>query len=103
MSGAIKAGTRLRSATCEAQVVVVRGPSSDAAIECGGVPMRALDDESNLVPMVGEPGEGTLLGKRYVDEELGLELLCTKPGAGSLSIDGRPLTIKGAKPLPSSD
>jgi hypothetical protein len=98
-----KAGSRLRSATCDTQVVIVRAPSAAATIECGGVAMRALDDEAALVPMAGEAGEGTKVGKRYVDEELGLELLCTKAGAGSLSLDGRALTLKGAKPLPSSD
>ena len=99
----IKAGARLRSTTCETQVVVVRAPSSPAVIECGGAPMVALDDDSPLAAMTGEPGEGTKLGKRYVDEELGLELLCSKAGDGSLSVDSRPLTLKGAKPLPSSD
>ena len=46
---------------------------------------------------------GSQLGKRYVDAETGLEALCSKSGAGSLSIDGRPLTLKEAKKLPSSD
>ena len=32
-----------------------------------------------------------------------LELLCTKPGEGSLGSAGVELQIKGAKPLPSSD
>ena len=32
-----------------------------------------------------------------------LELLCTKPGEGSLGAAGAPLAIKEAKPLPSSD
>ena len=32
-----------------------------------------------------------------------LELLCNKPGKGSLAAGGTPLTIKGAKPLPASD
>ena len=32
-----------------------------------------------------------------------LELLCTKPGEGSLAAGGAPLTLKEAKPLPSSD
>ena len=36
-------------------------------------------------------------------EERGLELLCTKAGAGSLTLDGAPLGLKSAKPLPSSD
>jgi hypothetical protein len=98
-----KAGTRLRSAVCDTQVVVIRGPSAAAVIECGGRPMLDLEATAPLEPMEGEAGEGTLIGKRYVDEELGIELLCTKPGAGSLSVGGRALTIKGAKPLPSSD
>ena len=41
-----------------------------------------------------------LLGKRYADEASGIELLCTKPGPGPLAVDGRPLVVKGAKPLP---
>ncbi len=46
---------------------------------------------------------GTEIGKRYVDEETQVEVLCTKAGSGSLTVDGRPLVIKGAKPLPASD
>ena len=48
-------------------------------------------------------GDGPLLGKRYADDDLGLELLCTRAGTGALTVDGRPLLVKGAKPLPSSD
>jgi len=47
---------------------------------------------------------GTQIGKRYADEELGLEVLCTKGGKGSLSLGGdEPLEVKAAKPLPASD
>jgi hypothetical protein len=56
---------------------------------------------------VGEPHadarEGALLGKRYVEDALGLEVLCTKAGEGTLAVDGTALPIKDAKPLPSSD
>ena len=48
-------------------------------------------------------GDPTLLGKRYADEELGLELLCTQGGDGALAVGDAPLLVKGAKPLPSSD
>ncbi len=41
--------------------------------------------------------------ERYVNEAGDLELLCTKPGKGSLGANGASLTVKGAKPLPSSD
>jgi hypothetical protein len=37
------------------------------------------------------------------DPESGLELLCTKPGDGALSCNGKPIGMKGAKPLPASD
>jgi hypothetical protein len=99
----LKAGARLKSAVCDAEVVVIRPPAEGATIECGGVPMRALDDDAPRQEMAGDPGEGTALGKRYADDELGIELLCSKAGTGSLSVDGRPLPLKGAKPLPSSD
>lgn len=99
----VKAGTRLKSAVSDAEVVVIKAPGAAATIECGGRPMRALDDESPREEMAADAGEGTALGKRYVDDDLGVELLCTKAGEGSLSIDGTALVLKGAKPLPSSD
>lgn len=44
-----------------------------------------------------------MLGKRYVDTESGLEVLCTKAGRGVLSADGRQLTTKAPNALPASD
>jgi hypothetical protein len=55
------------------------------------------------VPAVKDPGSGTVIGKRYVDVTGTLELLCTASGAGELTCDGAPMTIKAAKPLPASD
>jgi hypothetical protein len=46
---------------------------------------------------------GTLRGKRYTDTTSGVEILCVKPGAGALSVDGRLLELKTAKALPASD
>ncbi len=65
--------------------------------------MLAIDAE--VTPQTTEAGfdQGTLLGKRYADEELGLEVLCTKAGEGSLSVGETLLAVKGAKPLPASD
>lgn len=100
----LKAGQKLHSAVCEAQVVVVRAPEVEVEFSCGGVPMH--DDGADaptgaaLDPTLGE---GPLLGKRYVDEEVGLEVLCSRAGTGALTVDGRALVVKGAKPLPSSD
>ena len=47
--------------------------------------------------------EATPIGKRFADEETGLELLATKGGAGTLARDGIKIPLKDAKPLPASD
>ncbi|MCZ7527934.1 MAG: hypothetical protein M5U14_17070 [Acidimicrobiia bacterium] len=100
----VKAGTRLRSAVCDTEVIVVRAPASDLDLRCGGQPMIPHGSEPPVdAGLDPAHGEGTLLGKRYADEELGLELLCTKAGKGSLSVGEVPLGLKEAKPLPSSD
>ena len=47
--------------------------------------------------------ENTLIGKRYVHEVSGLEVLGAKPGVGSLAFDGIALVLKDAQPLPALD
>lgn len=100
----LKPGLRLESATCDTQVVVVKAPkdNADVDVRCGGFPMHELGTEVARQSATLE-GEPTLLGKRYADEALGVELLCTAPGIGTLTIGEDPLLVKGAKPLPSSD
>jgi hypothetical protein len=98
----LRTGQKLHSAVCDAQVVVVRAPATDVEVSCGGAPL--LDEGQELsAELDATLGDGPQLGKRYADEETGLELLCTRGGKGALTIDGRPLPVKGAKPLPSSD
>lgn len=99
----LKAGTRLKSAADETQVVVVRAPDGDVDVTCGGHPLVPLD--ADVMPVEVKDGHSgpTLIGKRYADETAGLELLCTKAGAGALFVNGAPLPLKEAKPLPSSD
>jgi hypothetical protein len=98
----VTAGTRLKSAVSSTEVVVVRPPDGEVVLTCGGVPMVDLADASQS-PHAPELDGKSLLGKRYTDEASGVELLCTKGGNGQLECDGRPLAIKAAKPLPSSD
>ena len=100
---ALKAGTRLRSAVCKTEIMVIAAPASDVALSCGGAALIALGDEPSAAAVDPAFAQGTLLGKRYVNEAGDLEVLCTKPGDGSLAIDGAELQIKEAKPLPSSD
>jgi hypothetical protein len=100
----LKAGTRMRSAVCATEVMVVAAPADDVEVKCGGAPMIGIGDEP---PAGGSPSPdaamGTALGKRYVSEAGDLELLCTKPGEGSLGVGDALLSLKEAKPLPSSD
>ena len=99
----LKPGVRLRSTVDEVQVVVVKG-SGSVDLRCGGHQMAPLDDAGGASADV-VPGfdKGTLLGKRYVDGDGTLEVLCSKAGESSLSIGEEPLGVKDAKPLPSSD
>jgi hypothetical protein len=99
----LKAGTRLRSATDACEVVVVKAPAEPVDLRCGGHPFQGLDAEGESQSVESGFDQGTQLGKRYSDEELGLELLCTKAGEGSISVGDAVLEVKGAKPLPASD
>ncbi len=99
----LKAGIQLRSAVGSTEVVVVKAPEGPVELTSGGVPMVGRGEE--VAPVAIAAGqEGTvLLGKRYVDEAGTIEVLCSKPGEGALALDGQPLELKTAKPLPSSD
>ena len=100
---ALRPGDQLASSVGTARVVVVRATSgARPVLACGGSPM---------VPATGTPRSsssaetelGTLIGKRYVNADETLELLCVNSGVGALSCDGAPMSIKAAKPLPASD
>jgi hypothetical protein len=99
----LRPGQKLHSAVCDAQVVVVKAPADAVELGCGGAPLLDDGQEAGAATLDASLGDGPLLGKRYADDELGLELLCTRAGTGALTVDGRPLLVKGAKPLPSSD
>lgn len=97
----LKAGLRLKSAVCDAEVMVVK--AGGAAPTCGGLPMLAGDESADANEGAADHMDGCQVGKRYVNEDQSLEVLCVKAGAGSLGADGSVLTIKDAKKLPSSD
>lgn len=102
----LNVGTRWNSACCTTQVIVVRAPAGEVSLECGGIPMHAFDPGSEHAPE-GSPlppfDEGTAIGKRYRHDDLGIEVLCTKPGTGSLSLGGTPIPQAESKALPASD
>lgn len=100
----LKAGSRLKSAVCSSELMVVVAPAGDVDLTCGGVSVIELGADAPA-GAAADPDhkQGTQMGKRYTNEAGDIEVLCTKPGEGGLALDGQPLEIKGAKPLPSSD
>lgn len=100
----LKNGARLRSQVDATEVIVVRGLAGEVDLRCGGHPMQDLSatPQEGLSVEGGQDG-GTQLGKRYTNEAADVELLVTKPGTGSLSLNGETLDLKSAKPLPASD
>lgn len=99
-----KPGSRWRSAVCECEVVVVRAPAGPVNLSIGGTRVVAAGaDRPAGVRLDESLADGTLLGKRYADEVSGIEVLCTKPGAGTITVDGRPATVLAPRHLPASD
>jgi hypothetical protein len=94
-----KPGTRLKSAACDAEIMIIKiGESED--LTCGGLPLAAAPEktEGNADNM-----HGCLIGKRYVNADETIEVLCVKSGDGSLYYAGDELMTKDTKKLPSSD
>lgn len=100
---ALKPGDRFVSSACETEVVVIRAPGGNVDLRCGGAPMVQMGGE--LVPAELDPSmaEGSLLGKRYINGDGSLELLCTRGGQGSLFVAEAQLAMKESKKLPASD
>ena len=100
----VGSGKRYISAVCPTSIVVVKGPNSEIDLRCGGTAMLPVGAsvDSRPGPDAGYD-QGTRVGKRYWDEATGLEVVCTSPGPGSLSVGDRVLPERPPQPLPSSD
>ena len=103
MAVKFRAGQQLVSVVDGTAVIVIKAPAAECTVTCGGVamasaggPVTAADPDPALMG-------GTQIGKRYVDDADTIQLLCTKAGPGTLALDGSPLQIQAAKPLPASD
>jgi hypothetical protein len=82
--------------------MVIVAPGDEIDLTCGGAPMT--DGEVNGAADVNpEHAEGSTIGKRYVSQEGDVELLCVKPGEGSLAVADTPLKLKDSKKLPKTD
>lgn len=98
----LKPGVKLKSAVCDAEVMVIKAGSA-ATLTCGGAPMLLNGETAEAAAPDEEQMAGCQIGKRYVTGDESLEVLCVKAGKGSLAADGEPLAVKGTKKLPSSD
>ena len=93
---------RLKSVVCSGEGMIVK--AIDVVVTCGGLPMVAVDEQ------IDDAGDANpdhmyqcLIGKRYINQEETLEVLCIKTGEGSFGVDGQMLVGKETKKLPSSD
>ena len=98
----LKPGAKFQSGVDTTQVIVVKG-SGEVDLRCGGAPMVPLGTAQIDGTPADADSEGTLLGKRYSNDDGSVEVMCTKAGTGSLSIADTPLELAQAKSLPASD
>jgi len=98
-----RAGQQLVSAVDSTAVIVIKAPAAECTVTCGGVAMATAGGPVTTADLDPALMGGTRIGKRYVDDADTIQLLCTKAGQGTLALDGSPLQIQAAKPLPASD
>ena len=103
MAVKFRAGQQLVSAVDSTAVIVIKAPAAECTVTCGGVAMATAGGPVTAAAPDPALMAGTQLGKRYVDDADTIQLLCTKAGGGTLALDGNPLQIQAAKPLPASD
>lgn len=95
----LKPGLRLKSAVCDAEIMIIKATDGDD-LTCGGVAMAEAPEAGEADP---DKMHGCLIGKRYVNEADTIEVLCVKSGDGSIYYNGAELMTKDTKRLPSSD
>jgi hypothetical protein len=103
MAVQFRAGQQLVSAVDATAVIVIKAPPGECTLTCGGVAMAEAGEPVSAAEPDPSLMGGTQIGKRYVDEAGTFQVLCTKAGGGTLALDGEPLVIQAAKPLPASD
>lgn len=97
----LAAGKRLKSAVCTTEIMVIAAPDGDVDLRCGGAAMaEGASGDGAPSPNFAN---GSAIGKRYVNGDGSLELLCVKAGDGSLSVGDDALAVKDAKKLPKTD
>ena len=103
MAVKFRAGQQLVSAVDSTAVIIIKAPAAECTVTCGGVAMVVAGEAVTAAAPDPSLMGGTQIGKRYVDEADTIQVLCTKAGNGTLALDGKPLVLQAAKPLPASD
>ena len=103
MAVKFRAGQQLVSAVDSTAVIIIKAPAAECTVTCGGVAMVVAGQAVTAAEPDPSLMGGTQIGKRYVDDADTIQVLCTKAGSGTLALDGAPLVIQAAKPLPASD
>ena len=104
MSLTLKAGTKLFGAACTTEIVVVKAPADAVDLKIGGhAPVLSAADRTGDLSVTTPAESKPAMGKRYVDAAGTIEVLCTKPGDGAVSLGDEILVQKDAKALPASD
>lgn len=104
MSLTLKPGSRLYGAACTTELIVVKTTAGVIDLRIGGHPaLRSAADRIGGMVVTTAPESATLVGKRYVDADESLEVLCTRAGAGAVAVGDVLCEVKEAKALPASD
>ena len=83
-----------------AQLIVTKGGTG--TLSDGDTPL-VLKDLGSFAGGTTAGNTPVQLGKRYKSADGAVEVLINKPGTCDLCYDGKPMELKEAKPVPSSD
>ena len=98
---ALAPGKRMKSAVCATEIMVITAPDGEVDLRCGGATME--EDGTGDGSVDPAHAKGSAIGKRYVNGDGSLEVLCVKAGDGSLAVGEDALAVKDAKKLPKTD
>lgn len=84
-----------------AEFIVTKGGAGELRCGAAAMQMRGSEDAVAAVDTTGM--DAVQLGKRYKDEQTGVEVLVVKPGPCALNVDGRAMELLQPKVLPSAD
>ena len=99
----LKTGGRLKSAVCGGEIMVVKAPAGDLDLTCGGASMVDAGADAPGGEVHPDHAVGIVIGKRYINADESLEVLCVKAGDGALALNGDLLLQKDTKALPKTD